>query len=180
MIIAVVTIAIESQATETGERCGMFPDRSWVGRRRAAIEDPFERHERFRRCRAGSLVDGERRSVIRLCANPHPIAAPRACEVGQRRDNGPTDPTVAMAFRNRQLVQEHLRALVRVGRLHAADEANGTVIAILDGYQQVMAVTRLKRLGPFLGWRSVEEFRAREQERFVTRTQTQGSSSTKC
>ncbi len=36
-----------------------------------------------------------------------------------------------------------------------------------------MAVTGQKRLGPFLGWRSVEEFCAREQERFVTRTQTQ-------
>jgi hypothetical protein len=64
-----------------------------------------------------------------------------------------------------QLVQEHLGALIRVGCLHAADEADGVVV--VNGDQQMMALARQELRGPGLRRRSIEEEGAGENDGLV-------------
>jgi hypothetical protein len=66
---------------------------------------------------------------------------------------------------DRQLVQEHLRALVRVGRLHAGDEPDRVVV--LEGDEQMMAFAGEEPRRPLLGGRSIEEVGAGQNDLLV-------------
>src|SRR6202040_122165 len=79
---------------------------------------------------------------------------------------------LAMGVRDRQLVEKHLRALVRVRCLDAADEANG-ITRIVDSDQQMMVFGGQKLIGPRLRRRSVEERGAGEHDMRVSQTEVQ-------
>jgi large subunit ribosomal protein L25 len=70
---------------------------------------------------------------------------------------------------HRQLVQEHLAALVGVSRLDTADEADGRVVDKRE--EKMMALARQEPFGPSRGRRSVEEVGAGEDDLLVARSE---------
>jgi hypothetical protein len=151
-------------ATATGQSTSLdnISRRCWE---HGPVESPTHAEERFRRHAARCAVRGQRCSVVRFRPHPHAVAAALASEIGQRADERPAYAAIPLARVDRQFIQEHLRALVRVGGLHAGNEADRLVL--LHGDQQVVAPARQERRRPRLGRRSIEEVGGGEHDLLV-------------
>ena len=72
---------------------------------------------------AGPLVGRSRSEVPGFSPDPHPVAAALPGQGGEGVDEPPADAPAARRRIDRELVEEHLGALVGVGRLDAGHEA---------------------------------------------------------
>src|SRR4051812_39306326 len=78
------------------------------------FERPLDDEVRGRLAAAGPGVGAPGRLVDGLGADPHAVTAALAGEGGERLDERAADATAARRLVHRELVEEHLRPLVRV------------------------------------------------------------------
>jgi hypothetical protein len=135
-----------------------------------ALKYPAEGCTRLGRQRRTRAICGKCGRVVGLSCNPHAIATPAPGEIGEGLDECSANSLLAMVSIDTQFVEEHLRALVRVRRLDAADEPNG-FLRVVDCDQEVVSFARQELRCPGLRGRTVEKIGAREHNVLVARTE---------
>jgi hypothetical protein len=90
--------------------------------------------------------------VVVVGEDEHAVAAALACERGERLDERAAVAPPPRRLVDRELVEEHLGALVGMGELDSGDEADGPLAVVGD--EQVM--TRLGQEPRRSGWVATE------------------------
>jgi hypothetical protein len=112
----------------------------------AWVEPPGECHRRLRRLGSSRPVGRERGDVVVLRSDPHAVATRVDRDVGEGGDESLSDAPPPELLVDRELVQEHLGALVRVGGLDPAHEAGHRFVDVRE--QQVMTGLGEELRGP--------------------------------
>ena len=131
-------------------------------------EPPGERHRRLGRLGSGRPVGRQRGDVVVVRADPHAVAAGVDRDLGERADERLADALPSERLVDRELVQEHLGALVGMRGLDAAHETGDGLVDV--GEQEVMAgLGEELRRPPAIGW-CIEQHRGVEHELLVARS----------